>query len=123
MTLFLQKVSLVVTPHLALDLLRKQRFFVRLSLKNLMKESCTESTNKLTKWTNSINAKHLLQQPTITVDQQTWWFTDTIYYSNSKFIKLEEAVVYGAVDNDPTFSMSDVNLKFNKPELNVTIDP
>jgi HAE1 family hydrophobic/amphiphilic exporter-1/multidrug efflux pump len=27
-----------------------------------------------------------------------------------------------AVDNDPTFSMSDVNLKFNKPELNVTID-
>jgi HAE1 family hydrophobic/amphiphilic exporter-1/multidrug efflux pump len=25
-------------------------------------------------------------------------------------------------DNDPTFSMSDVNLKFNKPELNVTID-
>jgi HAE1 family hydrophobic/amphiphilic exporter-1/multidrug efflux pump len=26
------------------------------------------------------------------------------------------------VDNDPTFSMSDVNLKFNKPELNVTID-
>jgi HAE1 family hydrophobic/amphiphilic exporter-1/multidrug efflux pump len=26
------------------------------------------------------------------------------------------------VDNDPTFSMSDVNLKFNKLELNVTID-
>jgi HAE1 family hydrophobic/amphiphilic exporter-1/multidrug efflux pump len=26
------------------------------------------------------------------------------------------------VENNPTFSNSDVNLKFNKPEINVTID-
>ncbi len=26
------------------------------------------------------------------------------------------------VSKDPTFSMTDVNLKFNKPEINVTID-
>jgi multidrug efflux pump subunit AcrB len=40
------------------------------------------------------------------------------------FGKLEEKipVFMDEVDNDPTFSMSDVNLKFNKPELNVTID-
>lgn len=27
-----------------------------------------------------------------------------------------------AVAKDPTFTVSDVNLKFNKPEINLTID-
>ncbi|SMO35932.1 multidrug efflux pump [Solitalea koreensis] len=40
------------------------------------------------------------------------------------FEKLKETVpkFQDAVNQDPTFIMTDVNLKFNKPELNITID-
>lgn len=40
------------------------------------------------------------------------------------FEKLEEKIplFMDEVSQDPTFSISDVNLKFNKPEIYVTID-
>jgi HAE1 family hydrophobic/amphiphilic exporter-1/multidrug efflux pump len=86
MTLFLQKkVSLVVTsPGFGSS---SNSGFVRLSLKEPgeRKLSQEEIADKLTKWTKQYpNAKtSVTQQPTI--GQQTWWFTDTIHYSNSKF--------------------------------------
>jgi hypothetical protein len=86
MTLFLQK---KFSGHLTWlwIFFRKQRF-VRLSLKEPgeRKLSQEEIADKLTKWTKQYpNAKtSVTQQPTIR-GQQTWWFTDTIHYSNSKF--------------------------------------
>jgi HAE1 family hydrophobic/amphiphilic exporter-1/multidrug efflux pump len=81
-----------------------------------------EIADQLTKWTKQYpNAKTSVTQPTNFRKQASaWWFTNTIHYSNSKFGKLEEKIpLFMEADNDPTFSMSDVNLKFNKPELNV----
>jgi HAE1 family hydrophobic/amphiphilic exporter-1/multidrug efflux pump len=84
-----------------------------------------EIADKLTKWTKQYpNAKtSVTQQPTIAVNRRGGLPIQYIIQTQN-FSKLEEKIplFMEAVDNDPTFSMSDVNLKFNKPELNVTID-
>jgi HAE1 family hydrophobic/amphiphilic exporter-1/multidrug efflux pump len=83
-----------------------------------------EIADKLTKWTKQYpNAKtSVTQQPTIAVNRRGGLPIQYIIQTQN-FSKLEEKIplFMEAVDNDPTFSMSDVNLKF-KPELNVTID-
>jgi HAE1 family hydrophobic/amphiphilic exporter-1/multidrug efflux pump len=97
--------------------------FVRLSLKEPGERKLSqEEIADLTKWTKQYpNAKTSVTQPTISVNRRGGLPIHIIQTQN--FSKLEEKFrVYGAEDNDPTFSMSDVNLKFNKPELNVTID-
>jgi multidrug efflux pump len=101
--------------------------YVRLSLKEPgeRKLSQEEIADQLTKWTKQYpNAKtSVTQQPTIAVNRRGGLPIQYIIQTQN-FSKLEEKIplFMEAVDNDPTFSMSDVNLKFNKPELNVTID-
>ncbi|SEB05142.1 hydrophobic/amphiphilic exporter-1, HAE1 family/multidrug efflux pump [Flavobacterium gillisiae] len=121
-----KKVSLVVTsPGFGSSSVNSG--FVRLSLKEPgeRKLSQEEIADKLTKWTKQYpNAKtSVTQQPTISVNRRGGLPIQFIIQTQN-FSKLEEKIplFMDEVDNDPTFSMSDVNLKFNKPELNVTID-
>ncbi|WP_339921464.1 efflux RND transporter permease subunit [uncultured Flavobacterium sp.] len=121
-----KKVSLVVTsPGFGSSSVNSG--FVRLSLKEPgeRKLSQEEIADNLTKWTKQYpNAKtSVTQQPTISVNRRGGLPIQYIIQTQN-FSKLEEKipVFMDEVDNDPTFSMSDVNLKFNKPELNVTID-
>jgi multidrug efflux pump subunit AcrB len=59
--------------------------FVRLSLKEPgeRKLSQEEIADKLTKWTKQY--PNAICYATTNNRGQTWWFTDTIHYSNSKF--------------------------------------
>ncbi|MFB0910615.1 MAG: efflux RND transporter permease subunit, partial [Flavobacterium sp.] len=121
-----KKVSLVVTsPGFGSSSVNSG--YVRLSLKEPgeRKLSQEEIADQLTKWTKQYpNAKtSVTQQPTIAVNRRGGLPIQYIIQTQN-FSKLEEKIplFMEAVDNDPTFSMSDVNLKFNKPELNVTID-
>jgi HAE1 family hydrophobic/amphiphilic exporter-1/multidrug efflux pump len=119
-----KKVSLVVTsPGFGSSSVNSG--FVRLSLKEPgeRKLSQEEIADKLTKWTKQYpNAKtSVTQQPTIAVNRRGGLPIQYIIQTQN-FSKLEEKIpLFMEVDND-YFSMSDVNLKFNKPELNVTID-
>ncbi|WP_181305867.1 efflux RND transporter permease subunit [Rufibacter sp. XAAS-G3-1] len=66
---------------------------------------------------------NVIQQPTISVNRRGGQPIQYIIQAPN-FQKLEEKVpeFMEAVNNDPTFVMPDVNLKFNKPEINITID-
>ncbi len=63
------------------------------------------------------------QQPTISVGRRGGLPISYIIQAQN-FEQLREKVpqFMDAVSQDPTFSTSDVNLKFNKPEINLTID-
>ena len=63
------------------------------------------------------------QQPTISVGRRGGLPVNYIIQAQN-FEKLREKVplFMEEVSKDPTFTMSDVNLKFNKPEINLTID-
>lgn len=63
------------------------------------------------------------QQPTIAVGRRGGLPVNYIIQAQN-FDKLREKVplFMDEVSKDPTFTTSDVNLKFNKPEINLTID-
>ena len=63
------------------------------------------------------------QQPTIAVGRRGGLPVNYIIQAQN-FEKLREKVplFMEEVSNDPTFTTSDVNLKFNKPEINLSID-
>jgi hydrophobe/amphiphile efflux-1 (HAE1) family protein len=63
------------------------------------------------------------QQPTISVGRRGGLPISYIIQAQN-FDKLREKVpqFMDEVSKDPTFTVSDVNLKFNKPEINLTID-
>jgi len=63
------------------------------------------------------------QQPTISVGRRGGLPVNYIIQAQN-FEKLREKVplFMDEVSKDPTFTTSDVNLKFNKPEINLTID-
>ena len=63
------------------------------------------------------------QQPTISVGRRGGLPISYIIQAQN-FEKLREKVpqFMDEVSKDPTFTVSDVNLKFNKPEINLTID-
>lgn len=101
--------------------------FIRLSLKEKEDRELSQEliAEKLTKWTKQYpDAKtSVQQQPTISVSRRGGLPIQYIIQTQS-FAKLEEKIPLFMEEaaNDPTFSMTDVNLKFNKPEINVTID-
>lgn len=121
-----KKVSLVVTsPGFGSSSVNSG--FVRLSLKEKGERELSqdEIADKLTKWTKQYpDAKtSVTQQPTISVSRRGGLPIQYIIQSQS-FAKLEEKIpeFMEEAGNDPTFAMTDVNLKFNKPEINVTTD-
>ncbi|HEY0896887.1 MAG TPA: efflux RND transporter permease subunit [Sphingobacteriaceae bacterium] len=65
----------------------------------------------------------ITQQPTISVNRRGGQPIQYIIQAPN-FQKLEEKIPQFMEEaaNDPTFSNVDVNLKFNKPEINITID-
>ena len=101
--------------------------FVRISLKEAedRERSQKEIADDLSNWVKQYpNAKtSIIQQPTIAVSRRGGLPIQYVIQAKN-FEKLEEKipVFMEEVSKDETFSMSDVNLKFNKPEINVTID-
>jgi multidrug efflux pump len=101
--------------------------FIRISLKNPdgREKSQMEIADELGKWIKSYpDAKtSVIQQPTISVSRRGGLPIQYIIQAQN-FEKLQEKipVFMDEVNKNGTFSMADVNLKFNKPEINVTIN-
>jgi multidrug efflux pump len=121
-----KKVALIITsPGFSSASVNSGR--VRLALKNPedREKSQKEIAADLTKWTKKYaNAKVTVsEQPTISVNRRGGLPIQYIIQAQN-FEKLQEKIpqFLEEAQNDKTFSMVDVNLKFNKPEINVTID-
>ncbi len=101
--------------------------FVRMGLTDPVdrEKSQKEIADKLTKITKKYSEGKVTvsQQPTISVGRRGGLPISYIIQAQN-FEKLREKVplFMDEVSKDPTFSTSDVNLKFNKPEINLTID-
>lgn len=84
-----------------------------------------EIADRLTKITKKYTEGKVTvtQQPTISVGRRGGLPISYIIQAQN-FEKLREKVplFMDEVSKNPTFTMSDVNLKFNKPEINLTID-
>lgn len=89
------------------------------------KRSQKEIAEQLTRVTKKYSEARVqvTQQPTISVNRRGGQPIQYIIQAPN-FQKLEEKIpqFLDEANNDPTFSMVDVNLKFNKPEINITID-
>lgn len=121
-----KKVSLVITsPGFGSSSVNSG--FIRLSLKEPDERvrSQKDIADKLTKWTKQYpDAKtSVIQQPTIAVNRRGGLPIQYIVQAPT-FEKLREKipVFMEEVGKSDVFSISDVNLKFNKPEINVSID-
>lgn len=101
--------------------------FIRISLKNPIEreKSQMEIADELGKWVKRYpDAKtSVIQQPTISVSRRGGLPIQYIIQAQN-FEKLQEKipVFMEEVNKNGTFSMADVNLKFNKPEINITIN-
>ncbi|AWK05913.1 acriflavin resistance protein [Flavobacterium crocinum] len=101
--------------------------FVRLSLTEPEERhrSQKDIADKLNKWTKKYpDAKiSVIQQPTIAVNRRGGLPIQYIIQAPN-FDKLREKIplFMNEVTKSDVFSTTDVNLKFNKPEVNVTID-
>ena len=121
-----KKVALVITApgFLAASV---NNGFIRISLvePEERKRSQKEIAEKLTKWSNRYpQAKmSVTEQPTIAVNRRGGLPIQYIIQAPN-FEKLREKIpqFMEEASKNETFSMTDVNLKFNKPEINVTID-
>lgn len=84
-----------------------------------------EIASSLTKMTRKYTSGRALvtEQPTISVNRRGGLPIQFIIQAPN-FAKLQEKIPLFMTEaaQDPTFSSSDVNLKFNKPEINVSID-
>ncbi|MBW1658593.1 MULTISPECIES: efflux RND transporter permease subunit [Flavobacterium] len=121
-----KKVSLVITsPGFSSNSVNSG--LVRLTLKDVDErtKSQKEIADQLTKWTKKYpNAKtSVTQQPTIAVNRRGGLPIQYIIQAPN-FDKLREKIplFMNEVGKSDVFSTTDVNLKFNKPEINVTID-
>ena len=121
-----KKVSLVITSP-SFNSASVNSGLVRLALKDVdqRKASQKDIADKLTKWTKKYpNAKtSVTQQPTIAVNRRGGLPIQYIIQAPT-FEKLREKipVFMDEVGKSDVFSITDVNLKFNKPEINVSID-
>lgn len=121
-----KKVSLVITsPGWGSASVNSGRVRIALTEPGERERSQDEIAQKLTQWTKQYPEARtsISQQPTIAVNRRGGFPIQYIIQAPT-FQKLEEKLpqFMEVVNNDPTFSMTDLNLKFNKPEINVTID-
>lgn len=121
-----KKASLVITsPGFGSASVNSGRVRIALKEPDERKRSQKEIAADLTKWTKRYSeAKTAVsEQPTIAVNRRGGPPIQYIIQAPN-FEKLQEKIpeFMDEVGKDPTFSMTDVNLKFNKPEINVTID-
>ncbi|KAF2510605.1 efflux RND transporter permease subunit [Flavobacterium foetidum] len=121
-----KKVSLVITAP-GFGASATNTGFIRLSLKQPDERTRSQKdiADKLTKWTKQYpDAKtSVIQQPTIAVNRRGGLPIQYIIQAPN-FEKLREKipVFMDEVGKSDVFSISDVNLKFNKPEINVSIN-
>ena len=121
-----KKVSLVITsPGFSSNSVNSG--MVRLALKDVeeRKASQKDIADKLTKWTKQYpSAKTAVtQQPTIAVNRRGGLPIQYIIQApNFEKLRAKIPVFMDEVGKSDVFSTTDVNLKFNKPEINVSID-
>lgn len=121
-----KKVSLIITsPGFGASSVNSGRARIALVEPGDRERSQKEIADNLTKWTKQYaEAKTSISEtPTIAVNRRGGMPIQYIIQAPN-FQKLQEKipVFMDEVANDPTFSITDVNLKFNKPEIYVTID-
>ena len=121
-----KKVSLVITsPGFGSASVNSGRVRIALVEPGERERSQKEIAQELTKWTKRYPEARtsVSEQPTIAVNRRGGPPIQYIIQAPN-FEKLREKVpqFMDEVSKDPTFAMTDVNLKFNKPEINVTID-
>lgn len=121
-----KQVSLIITsPGWGSSSVNSGRAIITLVDPSDREKSQHEIADDLTRWTRDFtNARiSVSETPTISVSRRGGMPIQYIIQAQN-FEKLREKIpqFMEAVENDPTFSNSDVNLKFNKPEVYVTID-
>ena len=121
-----KKVSLIITsPGFGSSSVNSGRARIALVEASERDRSQKEIADHLTKWTKQFSeAKTSVSEtPTIAVNRRGGLPIQYIIQAPN-FQKLQEKIpeFMDEVANDPTFSITDVNLKFNKPEIYVTID-
>ncbi|HLT50929.1 MAG TPA: efflux RND transporter permease subunit, partial [Arenibacter sp.] len=121
-----KKVSLVMTsPGYGSSTVNSGRAHIALVDPGDRELSQDEIATNLAQWTKTyVGAKaNVSQKPTISVNRRGGPPIQYIIQAPN-FEKLKEKVpeFMAEVENDPTFSYSDVDLKFDKPEIYVTID-
>ncbi len=123
-----KKVSLVVTsPGFGAGAVN--RGFVRLSLLEPDERGDSKAqkdiAQDLTKWTKKYSdiKTAVSEQPTISVNRRGGLPVQYIIQAkNFDMLKEKVPAFMEEISKDPTFSITDVNLKFNKPEIYVTIN-
>lgn len=120
------KVSLIITsPGWGSSTVNSGRVRIVLVDPNQRERSQKVLGENLSKWVKQYpEAKTAVtEQPTISVNRRAGLPIQYIIQATN-FKKLQEKIplFMEEAGKDPTFAISDVNLKFNKPEINVTIN-
>ncbi|MGV3706942.1 MAG: efflux RND transporter permease subunit [Arcticibacter sp.] len=121
-----KKVNLVMTsPGFGSSSINSGRMIINLVQPDERERSQAEIAQKLTQLTKGFSEGKTMvtEQPTISVNKRGGLPIQYIIQAPN-FEQLEEKVpqFMDLVSQDPTFTTSDVNLKFNKPEISITID-
>lgn len=121
-----KKVALIITsPGFGSSATNSGRVRIALTQPNEREQSQKEIADKLTKWTKQYSQAKtaVTEQPTIAVNRRGGLPIQYIIQAPN-FEKLQEKIplFMEEAGKNPVFSTTDVNLKFNKPEVNVTID-
>lgn len=121
-----KKVSLVITsPGFGSASVNSGRARIALVEPGERERSQKEIAEDLTKWTKKYSEAKVSvsEQPTIAVNRRGGLPIQYIIQAQN-FEKLREKIpqFMDEAAQDPTFAITDVNLKFNKPEVYVTID-
>ena len=120
------KVNLTITsPGFGSASVNSGRLRITLTEAKDRSRSQAEIADELTQRTKAYSGVKISvsQQPTISVGRRGGFPIQYVIQAPN-FEKLREKIplFMDEINNDPTFSNTDVNLKFNKPEINVTID-
>ena len=121
-----KKVSLILTsPSYGSSSVNSGRAYIALVEPNERELSQNEIATNLARWTKSYvgGKSNVSEKPTISVNRRGGPPIQFIIQAQN-FQKLEEKIpeFMAEAENNETFSFTDVNLKFDKPEIYVTID-
>jgi len=121
-----KKLSLIITaPGFNASATNSGRARIALVDPEKRKRTQKEIAEKLTKWTKKYpdSKTSVSEQPTIAVNKRGGLPIQYIIQApNFEKLRSKIPLFMEEASKDPTFSITDVNLKFNKPEINVTID-
>jgi multidrug efflux pump subunit AcrB len=121
-----KKVSLILTsPSYGSSSVNSGRAYIALVEPSEREHSQNEIATNLSRWTKGFvgGKSNVSEKPTISVNRRGGPPIQFIIQAQN-FQKLEEKIpeFMQEAENNETFSFADVNLKFDKPEIYVTID-